>query len=93
MYPAALHKTSTQTIEPLQTLTGELSRRNQLYSANLQKLGPQSEIYNMFARNNPWFALYPVFFEKIYYAFVEKPDKLFWTRLKEKNFAFAGKWL
>ena len=29
--------------------------------------------------------------EKIYYASKEKPDKLFWTRLKEKTFAIAAK--
>ena len=30
------------------------------------------------------------FFEKIYYTFAEEPDKLFWTRLKEKSFAIVG---
>ena len=34
-----------------------------------------------------------VSFEQIYYAFAKKPDKLFWARLKEKIFAFMGKWL
>ena len=34
-----------------------------------------------------------VSFEQIYYAFAEKPDKLLWARLKEKTFAFVGKWL
>ena len=33
------------------------------------------------------------FFEQIYYAFAEKPDKLFWARVKEKTFAIVGKWL
>ena len=34
-----------------------------------------------------------VSFEQIFYAFAKEPDKLFWARLKEKTFAFAGKWL
>ena len=34
-----------------------------------------------------------VSFEQVYYAFAKKPDKLFWTRLKKVNFAFAGKQL
>ena len=34
-----------------------------------------------------------VSFEQIYYAFAKKPDKLFRARLKEKTFAFVGKWL
>ena len=34
-----------------------------------------------------------VSFQQIYYAFAKKPDKLFWTRLKEKTFAIVGKWL
>ena len=34
-----------------------------------------------------------VSFEQIYYAFAKKPNKLFWARLKEKTFAFMGKWL
>ena len=34
-----------------------------------------------------------VSFEQTYYAFAKKPDKLFWARLKEKTFAFVGKWL
>ena len=32
-------------------------------------------------------------FEQIYYALANKQDELFWTRLKEKFFEFAGKWL
>ena len=32
-----------------------------------------------------------VSFEQIYYAFAEKLDKLFWTRLKEKGFVFEEK--
>ena len=28
--------------------------------------------------------------QQIYYAFTEKPEKLFWTRPNEKPFAFAG---
>ena len=32
-------------------------------------------------------------FEKIYYTFAEEPDKRFCARLKEKTFAFVGKWL
>ena len=35
-----------------------------------------------------WFAS---FFEQIYYAFAEKPDELFWERLKKMTFAFAEK--
>ena len=30
-------------------------------------------------------------FEEIYYAFAERPDKLFGTRLKQNTFEFAGK--
>ena len=32
-----------------------------------------------------------VSFEQIYYAFAERPDKLFWARLKKLAVAFAGK--
>ena len=32
-------------------------------------------------------------FVKDYYTFAEEPDKLFWAILKEKTFAFVGKWL
>ena len=32
-----------------------------------------------------------VSFEQIYYVFAQKPDKLFWERLKEGAFAFVGK--
>ena len=32
-----------------------------------------------------------VSFEKIHKTFAKEPDKLFWTRLKEKAFAFVGK--
>ena len=39
-----------------------------------------------------FFAL-QVSFEKIYYGFSEKPDKLFWTKPKEEIFVFLGKWL
>ena len=31
------------------------------------------------------------FFEKIYYTFAQEPDKLFWARLKEKDFCISGK--
>ena len=34
-----------------------------------------------------------VSFQQIFYAFAFKPDKFFWARLKEKTFAFVGKWL
>ena len=37
------------------------------------------------------FCALQVSFEQIYYAFAKKPDKLFWTRLKKKIFAFVGK--
>ena len=32
-----------------------------------------------------------VSFESIYYAFAQKPSKLFWARLNKVGFAFAGK--
>ena len=32
-------------------------------------------------------------FERICYVFARKSDKVFWTRLKEKTFAFVAKWL
>ena len=32
-------------------------------------------------------------FEKSYLTFAQEPDKFFWARLKEKTFAFVGKWL
>ena len=32
-----------------------------------------------------------VSFDKVFYKFAEEPDKLFWTRLKEKASAFLGK--
>ena len=31
--------------------------------------------------------------EQIFYAFPKKLDELFWARMKEKTFAFVGKWL
>ena len=34
-----------------------------------------------------------VLFEQIHYATADKPDIIFWTRLKEKTFELAGKWL
>ena len=34
-----------------------------------------------------------VSFEKIYCSFALEPEKLFRTKLKEKTFAFAQKWL
>ena len=34
-----------------------------------------------------------VSFQQIYYAFAQKPDKLFWAGLKKVTFAFAGKQL
>ena len=34
-----------------------------------------------------------VSFEKVYYTIAEEPDRFFWARLKEKTFAFVGKWL
>ena len=36
---------------------------------------------------------YAASFEKICYAFALELYKLFWPRLKEKTFAFMGKWL
>ena len=38
-----------------------------------------------------FFILLQLSFQQIFYAFAKKPDKLFWKRLEEKTFAFAGK--
>ena len=32
-----------------------------------------------------------IYFQKIFYALAEEPDKLFWARLKERTFAFVGR--
>ena len=39
------------------------------------------------------FCALQVSFEKIFFSFAKKPDKLFWARLKEKTFEFVGKCL
>ena len=52
--------------------------------------GEQSNLVSKIFHVISFYAL-QVSFEQIYYAFAEKPDKLFWARLREKTFAFAGK--
>ena len=34
-----------------------------------------------------------VYFEKVYYTFVEKPDEIYWAKMNEEFVAFVGKWL
>ena len=34
---------------------------------------------------------FQVSFEQIYYSFTKKPDKIFWTNIKEMIFAIARK--
>ena len=50
----------------------------------------QSNFVLKFSHVMSFYAL-QVSFEKIYYTLAEEPDKLFWARMKEKTFAFAGK--
>ena len=65
--------------------------RMSLLCCQVVRFRDKSRLYHLKFYHVMSFYASQVSFERIYYAIANKPDKVFWARLKEKTFAFVGK--